>query len=293
MYDPSKFVDPFIDSFARVQRGFGKQDSALPRMEDIETLNNMLLQLFFPGHLGTGTAKSLKNVIQYLMESTMHLIFDSITLALKYEYPDKSNEECETEAERLSDRIGEALPEIRRILKTDAISGYEGDPAATSTHEVILCYPYMKAVTVYRIAHLMHSLGIPLVPRMMSESVHSETGIDIHPGAEIGESFFIDHGTGVSIGETSVIGNHVKLYHGVTLGALSYSNHGKEIQGQKRHPTIEDGVKIYANATILGNITIGRESTIYSGTLITENIPPYSVVRTANTEITVESKARQ
>ena len=290
MYDPSKFVDPFIDSFARMHRSFGKQDSALPRMEDIETLNSTLLQLFFPGHLGTGTAKSLKNVVQYLMENAMRLIFDSITLALNYEHPDTSGEDCEKEAEKLCDKIGEALPEIRRILKTDAMAGYEGDPASISPHEVILCYPYMKAVTVYRIAHLMHTLNIPLVPRMMSEAVHSATGIDIHPGAIIGESFFIDHGTGVSIGETSVIGNHVKLYHGVTLGALSYSNHGKEDQGRKRHPTIEDGTKIYANATILGNITIGRESTIYSGTLITEDIPPFSIVRTANTEITVESK---
>ncbi len=294
MYDPSRFVEPYLNSFDRMHRPeFGRQSTGLPRMDDIKTLEEMFMQLFFPGHQGTENPKSLRKVIQYLMENSMRLLCDSISLAVQYEHPEKSQEECEAEAERFSDAIGEKLPELRRILKTDAAAGYEGDPAAISTHEVILCYPYMKAMTVHRIAHLMHELGVPLVPRMMSEAVHSETGIDIHPGATIGESFFIDHGTGVSIGETTVIGNHVKLYHGVTLGALSVDNHGKAIQGKKRHPTICDGVKIYANATILGNITIGRGSTIYSGTMITEDIPPYSVVRNANTEISVEPIGRQ
>ena len=261
-------------------------------MDDIRTLEEMLMQLFFPGHQGDNP-KTLKKVVQYLMENTMHLMYDSISLALQYEYPDMRETECSDKATSYSDKIGEALPQIRRILKTDAEAGYEGDPAALSVHEVILCYPYMKAMAVHRVAHLMHTLHIPLLPRMMSEAVHAETGIDIHPGAKIGEGFFIDHGTGVSIGETTVIGNNVKLYHGVTLGALSVENHGKTIQGKKRHPTIEDGVWIYANATILGNVTIGKESTIYSGTMITQDIPPYSVVRTSNTDITVEEGKRR
>ena len=257
-------------------------------MEDIITLENALMQLFFPGPQGNNP-RSLRRTVEFLMESAMHLIYDSAALAIQYENPEMSEEECCSIAAGYADRIGEKLPEIRRLLKTDAEAGYEGDPAALSVHEVILCYPYMKAMAVHRIAHLMHRIGIPLLPRMMSEAVHSETGIDIHPGASIGESFFIDHGTGVSIGETTVIGNHVKLYHGVTLGALSVENHGKAIQGKKRHPTIEDGVWIYANATILGNITIGHGSTIYAGTMITQDIPPHSVVRTANTDIAVES----
>ena len=259
-------------------------------MDDIKTLNDCLMQLFFPGHLGD-SPKSLRNAVQFQMENTMHLIYDSTSLALRYENEGMSEEDGERKAVELADRIAAKLPEIRRILKTDAAAGYEGDPAAGSTHEVILCYPYLPALAVYRIAHLMHTMGIPLVPRMMSESIHARTGIDIHPGAVIGESFFIDHGTGVSIGQTAVIGKHVKMYHGVTLGALSVDNHGKAIEGQKRHPTIEDDVTIYANATILGNITIGRGSTIFSGTMITEDIPPYSVVRTANTEIAVEPMA--
>ena len=292
MYDPGRFVEPLLGSFSRMHRKeFTRAVSTLPSMEDIESLNGMLMHLFFPGHLGTETPEKLKKVIQYSLDSTMHLMCDSIALSLMYEDEKLSPEEAESKAEGYCDRICEALPEIRRMLKTDASAGYEGDPAAGSTHEVILCYPYLPALAVYRIAHLMHTMGIPLVPRMMSESIHARTGIDIHPGAVIGESFFIDHGTGVSIGQTAVIGNHVKMYHGVTLGALSVDNHGKAIEGKKRHPTIEDGVTIYANATILGDITIGRGSTIFSGTMITEDIPPYSVVRTANTEITVEPMA--
>lgn len=293
MYDPSRFVEPFIASFDRTRRQESpKADFPLPRMDDIETLEETLMKLFFPGHQGDDPGK-LKKVVQYLMENTMHLIYDSIELAIQYENKSMTEEECQKEATALSDRIGESLPEIRRKLKTDAAAGYEGDPASMSVHEVILCYPYMKAMAVYRVAHLMHKLGVPLLPRMMMEVVHSRTGIDIHPGAEIGESFFIDHGTGISIGETTVIGNHVKLYHGVTLGALSVENHGKALQGRKRHPTIEDGVWIYANATILGNITIGRNSTIYSGTMITQDIPPCSVVRPTNTDITVKTNARR
>ncbi len=288
MYDPSRFIDPFLDSFERTKNAdFSRKNCPLPCMEDIITLNSCLMKLFFPGHLGDNP-KRLRNAVQYQMENTMHLIYDSISLALRYENDELGEEEGNRKAAEYADKIAGKLPEIRRILKTDAQAGYRGDPASLSVHEVILCYPYMKAMAVHRVAHLMHTLGIPLLPRMMSEAVHSETGIDIHPGATIGESFFIDHGTGVSIGETTVIGCSVKLYHGVTLGALSVEDHGASLGGRKRHPTIEDGVWIYANATILGDITIGKNSTIYSGTMITQNIPPHSVVRNANTDISIE-----
>jgi serine O-acetyltransferase len=158
----------------------------------------------------------------------------------------------------------EQIPRIRELLKKDIQAAYEGDPAAKSLTEVIVSYPCVQTITVYRLAHELYLLGVPLIPRMMSEFSHSKTGMDIHPGAEIGEFFFIDHGTGVVIGETTVIGNNVKLYQGVTLGALSFPRdpRGKLIKGLKRHPTIRDNVTIYANATILGGETVIGEGAV-------------------------------
>jgi len=173
------------------------------------------------------------------------------------------------------------LPEVRRVLATDVQAAYEGDPACKSVDEVIFCYPGIDAVTVYRLAHELHLLGVPLIPRMMTEWAHSRSGIDIHPGATIGEFFFIDHGTGVVIGETCEIGNRVKLYQGVTLGALSFSvdEHGNLLRGHKRHPTIEDRVIIYANATLLGGQTvIGHDSVIGSNVWLTQPVESNTTV---------------
>src|SRR5215475_1655975 len=152
----------------------------------------------------------------------------------------------------------EQLPELRKLLALDVQAAYDGDPAVRTLDEVIFCYPGLEAVTIYRLAHVLHGLGVPFIPRMMTEWAHSRTGIDIHPGATIGEHFFIDHGTGVVIGETCEIGQHVKLYQGVTLGALSFAtdSDGNLVRGTKRHPTLEDGVVVYANATILGGVTV-------------------------------------
>ncbi|MCM1321674.1 MAG: serine acetyltransferase [Bacteroides sp.] len=170
----------------------------------------------------------------------------------------------------------ENLPEIRRQIHTDIHAALEGDPAAKSSEEIILSYPGIEAVCVYRIAHFLHKNGVPLVPRIMSEYVHGKTGIDIHPGAVIGEGFFIDHGTGVVIGETTVIGNNVKIYQGVTLGALSVK---KDLVDKKRHPTIEDDVTIYAGATILGGKTvIGTGSIIGGNVWIVDSVAPYSKI---------------
>jgi serine O-acetyltransferase len=172
------------------------------------------------------------------------------------------------------DEFFEELPKIRVILSKDLEAAVRGDPAAMSADEVILSYPGFQAITVHRIAHFFWSRQVPLIPRIMSEHIHRRTGIDIHPGAQIGESFFIDHGTGIVIGETTIIGKNVKLYQGVTLGAYSVK---KEESGQKRHPTIEDGVTIYANATILGGDTvIGRGSVIGGSVWITQSVPPGS-----------------
>jgi len=175
-----------------------------------------------------------------------------------------------------------ALPEVRRLVETDVSAAYDGDPAATSRMEVVMAYPGLYAVTVHRLAHVLYRLGVPIIPRVMSELAHSRTGIDIHPGATIGERFFIDHGTGVVIGETTVIGRNVRLYQGVTLGGLSFDKDpetGALVKGLKRHPNIEDNVVIYANATILGgDTTIGHDSEIGGNVWLRESIPPNSRV---------------
>ena len=174
-----------------------------------------------------------------------------------------------------------ALPEVKRLVETDVQAAYDGDPAATSRMEVVMAYPGLYAVTIHRLAHILYKLKVPIVPRVMSELAHSKTGIDIHPGATIGERFFIDHGTGVVIGETTVIGRNDRLYQGVTRGGLSFDKdaNGALIKGLKRHPNIEDNVVIYANATILGgNTTIGHDSEIGGNVWIKESVPPYSRV---------------
>jgi serine O-acetyltransferase len=175
----------------------------------------------------------------------------------------------------------ERLPELRKTLATDVQAAYDGDPACKSLDEVIFCYPGLEAITVYRLAHVLYELDIPFVPRMMTEWAHSRTGIDIHPGAKIGKYFFIDHGTGVVIGETTDIGEHVKLYQGVTLGALSFhtDGDGNLVRGQKRHPTLEDRVVVYANATILGGGTVvGHDAVIGSSVWLTQSVAPNTTV---------------
>ena len=175
-----------------------------------------------------------------------------------------------------------ALPEVKRLVETDVEAAYEGDPAAMSRMEVVMSYPGLYAVTVHRLAHVLYDLKVPVIPRIMSELAHSKTGIDIHPGAQIGERFFIDHGTGVVIGETTVIGRNVKLYQGVTLGALSFDKDpvtGALVKGVKRHPNVEDNVVIYAGATILGGeTTIGHDSEIGGSVWLIESVPPNSRV---------------
>jgi serine O-acetyltransferase len=178
----------------------------------------------------------------------------------------------------------DAIPEIRKVLATDVRAAYEGDPAAKSYDEIVFSYPGIFAVMIYRLAHRLHSQGVPLMPRIMSQYAHSATGIDIHPGAQIGEAFFIDHGTGVAVGETTQIGKNVRIYQGVTLGALSLpKDAGESLRGSKRHPTIEDDVIIYANATILGGDTVvGARSVVGGNVWITESVPPDTKVLIEN-----------
>ena len=183
-----------------------------------------------------------------------------------------------------------AIPGVRAMVDTDLQAAYDGDPAATGKDEVVYSYPGLFAITVYRLAHVLYELQVPVLPRMMTEYAHSHTGIDIHPGATVGKFFFIDHGTGIVIGETTVIGENVKIYQGVTLGALS-TRGGQSLRGKRRHPTIEDNVTIYANASILGGETvIGRECTIGSSAFITKSVPPCTTVMMKNQELQMKTR---
>ncbi len=200
---------------------------------------------------------------------------------------------CRIKAQTLVGQFLHRVPAIREILALDAQAAYDGDPAAKSVDEVIYCYPGFYAVTVYRIAHELLKLGVPLMPRIMSEHAHSLTGTDIHPGATIGKSFFIDHATGVVIGETTTIGNNVKIYQGVTLGALSFpkDERGRVIKGHKRHPTLKDNVTVYANATILGGDTvIARGVTVGGNTFVTQSVNADSLVAVEAPKLNIKRK---
>lgn len=294
-YNCKPFIDAYVDSFSRTQESReNKQGLVLPQMEDLTYLEEELVKLFFPGLSGGESRAKLNHVITYHMENVTRLLADSIYLALCYE--DKGQHQdtgiFEEQARSIVDELAATFPEIRNRLKLDAEAGYRGDPAAKSVHEVILSYPFIHAMAIHRVAHFLYKRNVPLIPRMMTELVHSSTGIDIHPGAEIGDYFFIDHGTGIVIGETAVIGNNVKIYQGVTLGSISFRKgpDGEILKYGKRHPTIEDGVTIYANATILGDVTIGRNSVIGSSAWIREDIPPCSLVTAQMPKITIRQR---
>jgi serine O-acetyltransferase len=255
--------------------------------EIIEILDD-LLGVIFPGCYGKEQVE-LGDLTYYLNDQLRH-INRRLVKHLKVVFHTKCRErecnhfECDDRARTTLIEFVESLPEIRRLLLSDIRTARESDPAATSLDEIVLAYPFVEAIATHRLAHRLYTLGVPIIPRIMSERAHSHTGIDIHPGAAIEEGFFIDHGTGVVIGETCRIGRNVKIYQGVTLGALSpFDRDGKPKIGQKRHPDVEDNVIIYANATILGGSTvIGKGSVIGGNTWITRSVPPNSVVyRTA------------
>lgn len=237
--------------------------------------------ILFPGYFGNATLNS--RTINYHIGVNVERLMELLTwqiLAGLCSVEENSNqaygEELRLKAAGLSAQFIAQLPQIRKLLATDVEAAYNGDPAATSYGEVISCYPAIKAISNYRIAHQLRQLGVPLIPRIITEMAHSETGIDIHPGAQIGSHFTIDHGTGVVIGETCIIGNNVKLYQGVTLGAKSFplDEDGKPIKGIPRHPILEDDVIIYSNATILGRITIGRGATVGGNIWVTQDVAP-------------------
>jgi serine O-acetyltransferase len=263
----------------------------LPEREKILRILDHLTELLFPGYTGRRIV-SLTN-ISYIVGDILCNVYDELCeqaeRAFKYGCRIKKCDDCncKTMAESSTKHLLTQLPKIRELLKGDVGAAYDGDPAAQSFEEVVLSYPCITAIATYRIAHELYLKEVPLIPRIMSESAHSKTGIDIHPGATIGKNFFIDHGTGVVIGETTIIGDNVKIYQGTTLGAMSFpkDERGNIIKGSKRHPTIEDNVTIYAEATILGDVVIGKNSVIGGNVWIKESVPPDVTVLNRNAEL--------
>ena len=262
-----------------------QQDRSVDKMDlfrhpDKDVIIDMvtkLLQIIYPGYFRDKRLRiyTARHNLSMLIEDVMYNLNKQITLVLETSMAPDS---AEIEAQRISLEFFGRIPAVRALAQTDLEAAYDGDPAATSHDEIIFCYPGLFAITVYRLAHELYGLNVPMIPRIMTEYAHSLTGIDIHPGASIGDHFFIDHGTGIVIGETTVIGKYVKIYQGVTLGGLS-TRGGQSLRGKKRHPTIEDNVTIYAGASILGGDTVvGRNSVIGANAFITASIPPCSTV---------------
>jgi serine O-acetyltransferase len=267
----------------------------LPSREAIAEILADMLDILYPGfvrrqnlHMG-----NVEYHVGDLIDGLHDKLTQQIARALRHDYDgDLAQVDFEALAQQKAIDLLRRLAELRLVLEEDVQAAFVGDPAAKSFHEIIFCYPGLEAVTVYRIAHELLLLGVPLIPRMMTEHAHSKTGIDIHPGARIGPRFFIDHGTGVVIGETCDIGTNVKLYQGVTLGALSFPRDadGNIIRGKKRHPTLEDEVVVYANATILGgDTTVGHHAVIGSSVMLTHSVAPYTVVTLEKPSLRIKS----
>ena len=262
----SPLRDALLADYAKGRAIDRMHDCPLPDQERIISLIGLLRQLVFPGYFHTGSTA--------LLADAARLLHEQIAIALQ------TNDALEPTM-----RFLEHLPEIRALLQSDLEAFFKGDPAAQSLVEIIMAYPGLQAILVYRLAHVLWTLNIPLIPRIMTEHAHSMTGIDIHPGATIGRSFFIDHGTGIVIGETTSIGDQVKLYQGVTLGALS-TRGGQQLRGKRRHPTIEDRVTIYAGASVLGGETIiGHDAVIGGNAFITASVAPGMQVSVKNQEL--------
>ena len=272
------------ENYASEELFMPKSGRRLPNRSVIIDIVRDLKSIVFPGYFSTDTSATV--FPEYYVGHRLNDLYDrlknQIEIALLYH--GEEPEEAAAHADRTACGFFEQLPEIQRLLLTDVQAGFDGDPAAKSKEEIIFSYPGLFAIYVYRLAHVLYKEEIPFIPRVMSEYAHGRTGIDINPGATIGEYFFIDHGTGVVVGETTEIGNNVKLYQGVTLGALS-TRKGQQLANVKRHPTIRDNVTIYSNSTVLGGETVVGENTIIGGnTFITESIP-------ANTKVSAEIRS--
>ena len=263
-----------------------------PKRSEIIELVDDLRRVIFPGYFGNENTSyvSLDSFADHMLAIVYEKMNKQIETALVYTAETCKGAECVACAEELTMKFMESIPKLQDLLMKDVEAEYDGDPAANSKEEIIFCYPGVFAIFVYRIAHELYEMGVPFIPRIMSEYAHSETGIDINPGATIGEYFFIDHGTGIVIGETTVIGDHVKIYQGVTLGALSTSK-GQGLSGVKRHPTIEDNVVIYSNTTILGGETvIGANSVVAGNCFVTASVPRDARVSNVMPELKIKNR---
>ena len=281
------------ENYASEELFMPKSGRRLPNRSVIIDIVRDLKSIIFPGYFSTDTSATV--FPEYYVGHRLNDIYDrlknQIEIALLYH--GEEPEEAATHADRTTCGFFEQLPEIQRLLLTDVQAGFDGDPAAKSKEEIIFSYPGLFAIYVYRLAHVLYKEEIPFIPRVMSEYAHGRTGIDINPGATIGEYFFIDHGTGVVVGETTEIGNNVKLYQGVTLGALS-TRMGQQLANVKRHPTIRDNVTIYSNSTVLGGETVVGENTIIGGnTFITESIPANNKVSAKSPELVIKKPKSQ
>ncbi len=293
-----KLVERIVGTYEG-DSGINFSDTAnLPVRENIIQILDHLSELLFPGYAGrrTVTKSNIKFIVTDILYHIYTELSEQIERALKYQcrLEKCDSGECRRIAEESTLHLLKQIPAIRELLKGDVAAAFEGDPAAQSYEEIVISYPCIIAISTYRIAHELYFKQVPLIPRLMTEYAHSKTGIDIHPGAKIGKNFFIDHGTGVVIGETTVIGDNVTLYQGTTLGALSIwkDEQGRAIRGKKRHPTIEDNVTIYAEATILGNVTIGKGAVIGGNVWVRESVPSGVVVSSPHADLNYKEEKK-
>jgi serine O-acetyltransferase len=261
----------------------------LPNRDTVIEVVKLLRELLFPGYFGRQhlSASTLEYHVEELLRTIDTRLFEQTRSAIRHQAARSGVPclDCDQEAERIVLELLRAIPRLRAVLATDVQAAFDGDPAASDYDEIIFSYPGLFAITTYRIAHELHTSRLPLIPRIITEYAHNITGIDIHPGASIDESFFIDHGTGVVIGETTIIGKRAKLYQGVTLGALS-TRGGQGLRGAKRHPTLMDEVTVYSGASILGGDTIiGEGAVIASNVFVTQSVPPHTRVSGKNPEL--------
>ena len=288
-------IDSVVDLILEDYRGHRDIDQMdifrHPDRDVVVELIGKLRRIIFPGYFRDKNFHiyNAKHNLSMLIEDVMFNLASQIGLILQGSGMEP--QEAQQKAQELCVAFFQKIPRVRAMVDTDLQAAYDGDPAATGKDEVIFSYPGLFAITVYRLAHVLYELKVPMIPRMMTEHAHSLTGIDIHPGATVGKFFFIDHGTGIVIGETTVIGDNVKIYQGVTLGALS-TRGGQSLRGKRRHPTIEDNVTIYAGASILGGETvIGHDCVIGSNAFITRSIAPGTTVSIKNQELQFKTRA--
>lgn len=291
----NKKIEKLVEKITRTYEGDSGINfidaSNLPVRDKILDILELIFEVIFPGYTGkrTVTKSNIKFIVGDILWQIATALSEQMERSFQYQCRIKNCEDCDckTMAENVTRHLLTKLPKIREQLKGDVSGAFDGDPAAKSYEEIVISYPCIIAIATYRIAHELYLKQVPLIPRIMTECAHARTGIDIHPGATIGANFFIDHGTGVVIGETTVIGDYVKIYQGATLGALSFpkDERGRIIKGGKRHPTIEDNVTIYAEATILGDVVIGKGAVIGGNVWIKESVPPGVTVTSPNPDL--------